>query len=72
MTFFRLDLIEELKRSSSVNGFNEKNETQGEDEITLSRRQNLDPVFEKWSNKYIFLYSDRPVKTFNLKNTCTI
>ena len=48
---FRLDLIEELKTSSSTKGFDETNETQGEDEISLSQRQNLDPIFEKWSNK---------------------
>mgnify|MGYP003304220174 CR=1 FL=1 len=48
---FRLDLIEELKTSSSAKGFDAKNETQGEDEISLSQRQNLDPVFERWSNK---------------------
>ena len=48
---FRLDVIEELKTSSSAKGFDYKNETQGEDEILLSQRQNLDPVFENWSNK---------------------
>ena len=48
---FRLDVIEELQTSSSAKGFDEKNERQGEDEISLSQRQNLDPVFEKWSNK---------------------
>ena len=40
-----------MKRPSSAKDLEEKNETQGEDEITLSQRQNLDPVFEKWSNK---------------------
>ena len=48
---FRLDVVEELKRSTSTNGFEEKNGIQGEDEITPSQRQNLDPVSEKWSNK---------------------
>ena len=48
---FRLDVIEELKTSSSAKDFEEKNETQGEDEISLSQRQNLDPVFGNWSNK---------------------
>ena len=48
---FRLDVIEELKRSTSTKGFEEKNGIQGEDEITPSQRQNLDPVFETWSNK---------------------
>ena len=48
---FRLDMIEELKTSSSAKDFVEKTETQGEDEMSLSQRRNLDPVFEKWSNK---------------------
>ena len=38
-----------MKRSSSAKDFEEKNEAQGEDRS--SQRQNLDPVFEKWSNK---------------------
>ena len=37
--------MEELK------DFEEKNETQDKNERSLSQRQNLDPVFEKWSNK---------------------
>ena len=48
---FRLDVIEELKRSSSTKDYEEKNETQGEYEITLSQRQNLNPVFGNWSKK---------------------